>query len=414
MNPIVFAVRRPVTTMMLVVALISGGVLASNKMRLHILRPLNTRKIYVYLDYIGTRAKQMKGRIVGQYESYFHKHKEEQEEAHQKIIVTSPMAKDVIITQPYVCQIHSRRHIEVRALEPGYLKAIPIKEGQAVKTGELMFEIMPILYQARLDAELAERDLAQLELNNTKRLAAKQGVSQNEVRLFEAKLAKAQAKADQALAELNFTKVRAPFDGIVDRLHEQQGSLIKEGDILTTLSDNSLMWVYFNVPEARYLDYMAETGQNKQSPDIELTLANGSKFQQIGKIGAIEAKFNNETGNIAFRADFPNPDGLLRHGQTGDVLIHRTLKNAIVIPQRATFEILDKRYVYVVDKNDVVHQREIVIQHEMEDIFVIKKGLDVNDKIVLEGVRQVRDGEKVEYEFRKPEEALANQKNHAE
>jgi membrane fusion protein (multidrug efflux system) len=414
MNPIVFAVRRPVTTMMLVVALISGGVLASNKMRLHILRPLNTRKIYVYLDYIGTRAKQMKGRIVGQYESYFHKHKEEQEEAHQKIIVTSPMAKDVIITQPYVCQIHSRRHIEVRALEPGYLKAIPIKEGQAVKTGELMFEIMPILYQARLDAELAERDLAQLELNNTKRLAAKQGVSQNEVRLFEAKLAKAQAKADQALAELNFTKVRAPFDGIVDRLHEQQGSLIKEGDILTTLSDNSLMWVYFNVPEARYLEYKADVDQDKEDQEIDLVLANGSKFPQSGKIGAIEAQFNNETGNIPFRADFPNPDRLLRHGQTGNVLIDRTFNNAIVIPQRATFEILDKRYVYVVGKDDVVHQREIVIQHEKDDIFVIKKGLDVNDKIVLEGVRQVRDGEKVEYEFRKPEEALANQKNHAE
>ena len=136
-------------------------------------------------------------------------------------------------------------------------------------------------------------------------------------------------------------------------------------------------------------------------------LANGSKFQQTGKIGAIEANFNNETGNIPFRADFPNPDRLLRHGQTGTVLIHRTLKNAIVIPQRATFEILDKRYVYVVDEDDVVHQREITIQNELEDIFVIKSGLDVNDKIVLEGVRQVRDGEKVEYEFRKPEEVLA-------
>src|SRR5262249_54808964 len=101
--------------------------------------------------------------------------------------------------------------------------------------------------------------------------------------------------------------------------------------------------------------------------------------------------------------------------QTGTVLIHRTLNNAIVIPQRAVFETLDKRYVYVVGEDDVVHQREIVIQNELEDIFVIKKGLDVNDRIVLEGVRQVRDGEKVEdYEFRKPEEALAHQKNHAE
>src|SRR5262249_53767468 len=114
----------------------------------------------------------------------------------------------------------------------------------------------------------------------------------------------------------------------------------------------------------------------------------------------------NETGNIPFRADFENPDDLLRHGQTGNVLIHRTLNNAIVIPQRATFEILDKRYVYVVDKDGVVHKREIVIQNELDDIFVIKKGLDVNDRIVLEGIRQVRDGEKVEYEFRKPEQRL--------
>ena len=239
-------------------------------------------------------------------------------------------------------------------------------------------------------------------------------VSQNEVALYKAKLAKAKAKAELAEAELNFTNVRAPFDGIVDRLHEQLGSLIKEGDILTTLSDNSVMWVYFNVPEARYLEYMADLDQHKEDEQIELVLANGSKFPQPGKIGAIEAKFNNETGNIPFRADFPNPDGLLRHGQTGTVLIHRTLKDAIVIPQRATFEILAKRYVYVVGEDDVVHQREIIIQNELDDIFVIKSGLDVNDKIILEGIRQVRDGEKVEYEFREPEEVLANLKYHAE
>jgi len=199
----------------------------------------------------------------------------------------------------------------------------------------------------------------------------------------------------------------------IDRLHEQQGSLITERDILTTLSDNSSMWVYFNVPQARYLEYMAGPGKDKEEK-IELVLAGGSKFKQSGKIGAIEAQFDNANGNIPFRADFPNPDGLLRHGQTGNVLIHRELKDAIVIPQRAVFEILDKLYVYVVGDDDVVHQREIVVQNELDDIFVIKTGLDVNSRIVLEGVRQVRDGEKVEYEFRKPEEALANQKNHAE
>ncbi len=148
---------------------------------------------------------------------------------------------------------------------------------------------------------------------------------------------------------------------------------------------------------------------------IELRLANLNKFPQAGKIGAIEAQFNNETGNIPFRADFPNPDGLLRHGQTGSVVISRALNGAIIIPQRATFETLAKRYVYVVGKDDaVVHQREIAIQNELEDVYVIEKGLDVGEKIILEGIRQVRDGDKVEYEFRKPELVMANQKNHAE
>jgi membrane fusion protein (multidrug efflux system) len=340
-------------------------------------------------------------------------HSEAHHEQH-KILVTNPHSRDVELIQQYVCQIHSQRHIKVCALEGGYLEQIPIKEGQTVKKDQLLFTIIPTLYRAKLDAEVAEVRLAQLELDNTKRLMNDKVVSSNEVALFEAKLAKAQAKAKLAEAELNFTMVRAPFDGIVDRLHEQHGTLVKEGDVLTTLSDNSVMWAYFNVPEVRYLEYMSETGQDKSSARIELVLANGKTFRHAGAIGAIEAKFNNETGNIPFRADFPNPDGLLRHGQTGNVLIRRTLKNAIVIPQRATFEILDKRYVFVVDRDDVVHQRAIAIQHELEDIFVIKSGIGVNDKIILEGVRQVRDGEKVEYEFRKPEEVLGDQKHHSE
>jgi membrane fusion protein (multidrug efflux system) len=336
------------------------------------------------------------------------------QEEHHKIVATSPKVQDVIITQPYVCQIHSQRHIKVCALQNGYLKDVLVREGQAVKKGDLMFRIVPILYEARRDAEVAEARLAELELKNTNTLLDRNVVSPNEVLLQQARVAKAQAKAKLAQAELDFTIVTAPFDGIVDRLHEQLGSLIKEGEVLTTLSDNSVMWVYFNVPEAGYLDYMAGAGQDKESQQIELVLANGSKFPYLGKIGAIEAKFNNETGTIPFRADFENPHGLLRHGQTGNVLIRRTVKNALLIPQRATFEILDKRYVYVVGEDEVAHQREIVIQHELDDIFVIQKGLGVNDKLVLEGVRQVHDGEKVEFEFRKPEEALANQKNHAE
>jgi membrane fusion protein, multidrug efflux system len=341
------------------------------------------------------------------------KQEEEHHEAH-KITATTPESKAVTLTQQYVCQIHSQRHIQVRALEMGYLQTITVKEGQQVKAGDVLFKVIPILYQKKADAELAEAKLAQLEYTYTKSLFDKKVVSENEVLLLEAKLKRAQAKADLASAELGFATVKAPFDGIIDRLRFQHGSLVQEGEILTTMSDNSVIWVYFNVPEARYLEYMTNLKQHKDDMKIELMLANGNKFDQIGKIGAIEADFNNENGNIPFRADFSNPDRLLRNGQTGTLLISRVQDNAIVIPQRATFEVLQKRYVYVLDKDDVAHQREITIQNELEDMFIIKNGLGVNDKIVLEGIRQVRDGDKVECEDRQAGQVTSQLKYHAE
>lgn len=339
-----------------------------------------------------------------------------EEHVEHKIVVTSPIAQDVELAQQYVCQIHSCRHIEICAIESGYLRDVNVREGQAVKQGDVMFSILPTLYQAKRDADLAEARLAQVEYDNTDKLVRKNIVSEQELKLAKAKLEKAQAQVNLAQAEVDFAQITSPFDGIIDRLHEQQGSLIDEGAMLTTLSDNSTMWVYFNVPEARYLEYQAQL-QDTQHPhnlDIELVLANHQKFPYAGKIGAIEADFNNETGNIAFRGDFPNPDALLRHGQTGTILIKQVTKDAIVIPQRATFEILAKKYAYVVGEDQVVHQREIVIGDEKDDIFVIRDGLDVTDKIILEGIGQVRDGDVVEYEYRSPEEVMTNLKYHAE
>ena len=346
------------------------------------------------------------------------KHEDEHEHAeghHQhRIIVTRPVAQDVTSTHNYVCQIRSCRHIELRALENGYLEEIPVKEGQSVQQGETVFKVLPTLYQARLEAEQAEAALVQLEYNNAKRLMEQKVVSPQEVAIAEAKLAKATAKVKLSQAELNFATVTAPFPGIIDRLLCQKGSLVAEGDVLTTLSDNSVMWVYFNVPEARYLEYKSQLDVNDPKLQIQLMLADHSKFPHPGKLGAIEADFNVETGNIAFRADFPNPDRLLRNGQTGKILIQRAIKDAIVIPQRASFEILAERYVYVVDEEGVVHQRRIEIALELEDLFVVKRGIELGDKIIFEGIRQVRDGDKIEYDYRQPEEILSHLKNQAQ
>ncbi len=369
-----------------------------------------------------------------------HEGGEAEHHGHQ-ILVTSPLRKDVIGTQKYVCQIRSCKHIEVRALEGGYLEEISVKEGQLVKEGDRLFKILPVIYEANLASEVAEVQRMQIELNNAEGLLKKGFVAAPEFALKQAALAKAKAKLELAKAELAFTDLRAPFAGIVDRQRKQIGSLIEEGDVLTTLSDNSVMWVYFNVPEARYLEYKADLDKAKQSTKvdkdddkededdgddddekddddselkIELELANHKIFKKSGKIGAIEADFNNTTGNIAFRADFPNEERLLRNGQTGTILIHRDIEDAIIIPQRATFPILAKRYVFVVDEDNVVHQREITTDGEQDDIFVIKEGVKEGDKIILEGIRQVRDGDKIEYEFRDPEEVLKHLKYHAE
>jgi membrane fusion protein (multidrug efflux system) len=248
-------------------------------------------------------------------------------------------------------------------------------------------------------------------------------VSNQELALAKAERERASAKVELASAELKFTEIRAPFDGIIDRQYQQQGSLLEEGDILTTVSNNDLMWVYFNVPEADYLWFQSLPGavdqdhpQQLKLPGarIELQLANGKFFDNLAnEYVTIESEFDNATGNIQFRADFPNAHGLLRHGQTATLWIHEPLKDATVIPQRATYEILDKRYVFVVGSDNVAHQRAITVKYESDDVFVVD-GVKLSEKIVLEGVRQTHDGEHVEVSFRKPEEVFANMKNHAE
>ncbi|MES2130826.1 MAG: efflux RND transporter periplasmic adaptor subunit [Bacteroidota bacterium] len=331
-------------------------------------------------------------------------HKEEKEEE-TKFLVTSPLKKDTLINRNYVCQIHAIQHIEMRALEKGYLQKIFVDEGQSVKQGQMMFQIMPTMYQAELQKAQAEANFAEIEYQNTKQLSDKNVVSPNELALAKAKLDKAKAEQSLAQTHLLFTEIKAPFDGIMDHFQVRLGSLVNEGDLLTTLSDNSDMWVYFNVPEAEYLNYKQHATEENLLK-VNLLMANGQLFDYPGEVKTIEADFNNETGNIAFRATFPNPKALLRHGETGNIQMSIPLKGAIIIPQKATYEILEKKYVFVVDKNNIVHSKEVVIASEMPDLYIIKSGVTENERIMLEGIRKVKDGDKIEYTYEDPKTVL--------
>jgi membrane fusion protein (multidrug efflux system) len=330
-----------------------------------------------------------------------------------KFQVTSPIRMDTMMTKEYVCQIKAIRHIELRALERGYLQDYFIDEGKFVKQGTLMFQILPVLYQADQQKALAEMNFAEVEYLTTKALADSNVVSKNELLMAKAKFERAKAELNLAQAHLSFAQIRAPFDGIMNRLEVRKGSLLNEGDLLTSLSDISQMWVYFNVPEAEYLDYKTNLIKDSNMK-VGLSMANNKMFNQIGVVETIEADFNNETGNLAFRATFQNPDRLLRHGETGNVIVNVPFKNALLIPQKATFEVLNTKYVYVVDKNNVLKSREITIGNEMPNLYVITKGIEEGDKILLEGLRLVSENDKIEYEFKKPKDVIRDLNIHAE
>lgn len=345
--------------------------------------------------------------------SLAHKEGEEAEEKQTEFSVTSPLRKDTTVIKQYVAQVHSIQHIELRALEKGYLQKIYVDEGQYVQKGQLMFQIMPMLYEAEKQKAQAEVNFVELEYLNTKKLADDNIVSKNELALAKAKLDKAKAELSLAQVHLGFTQIRAPFSGIMDHFKVRLGSLVDEGELLTSLSDNSKMWVYFNVPEAEYLDYKTSVGEDNMRR-VDLIMANNQKFGYPGVVETIEADFNNETGNIAFRATFPNPKGLLRHGETGNIQVTVPYPNALLIPQKTTFEVLDKKYVYVVDKDNVVKSREITIAAELPHIFVVQSGLKEGDKILLEGLRLVRENEKIHSKFVAPGNVLSHLDLHAE
>jgi membrane fusion protein (multidrug efflux system) len=338
--------------------------------------------------------------------------KEEKEET-GKYTATSPIRMDTSFVKEYVSQIRSVRNIEIRAQEKGYLENIYVDEGHFVKEGQLLFRIMPKIYEAELQKAAAEVRIAEIELDNTRALVGKNVVSQNEQAMAQAKLDQARAEMSLARLHLSFTEIRAPFDGTIDRIPKKLGSLIDEGELLTSLSDNSQMFAYFNVSEPEYIDYQTNI-RNRGDNKVNLLLANNTQLAYKGEVETIESEFDNETGNIAFRARFPNPDRLLKNGETGKVLMTVPFKHALVIPQKATYEIQDKLYVFVIDRNNIVHSRNITVAGSLPDIYVVETGLSDKDRILLEGVQKVKDNDKVSFEFQNPREVISHLRLKAE
>jgi membrane fusion protein (multidrug efflux system) len=328
--------------------------------------------------------------------------------------VTKPLVKDLTLNDEYVCQIRAIQHIEIRSLEKGYLQNVLVDEGQTVHKGQLLFQIKPSVYEADVQKTAAEVELSKIELQNNQALVEKDIISPTEAAMSAAKLAKVKAELELAKTHLGFTEIRAPFDGLIGRFNDVRlGSLLEENDLLTTLSDTHRLWVYFNVPEAQYLDYMEHKRQGI-SQNVYLELANKETYPEPGTIETIQSDFNSTSGNVAFRASFSNPHGLLRYGQTGKILWPKKVKQAVIVPQKSTFEILDKRFIYVVDKSGVIHEREIKIAREEPNIYIVASGISPDEMFLLEQQNKLEKGDKIRFKLIDPKSAFENLNLYAE
>jgi membrane fusion protein, multidrug efflux system len=338
----------------------------------------------------------------------------DEEGSHTAYEVSKPFVKDLTLNDEYVCQIRAIQHIEIRSLEKGYLQNILVDEGETVHQGQLLFQIKPNVYEADVQKSEAEVELSKIELENNQALVDKDIISPTEAAMSAAKLAKVKAELELAKTHLGFTEIRAPFDGLIGRFGDiRLGSLLEENELLTTLSDTHRLWVYFNVPEAQYLNYM-KNRRNGVSQKVQLELANKEIYPEPGTIEVIQSDFNSTSGNIAFRASFSNPQGLLRYGQTGTILWPKNVKQAVIVPQKSTYEILDKRFVFVVDKTGVIHEREIKVAREEPNIYIVSSGITPNEMFLLERQNKLDKGDKIHYKLIDPQSAIENLKLYAE
>ncbi|MGN6493696.1 MAG: efflux RND transporter periplasmic adaptor subunit [Agriterribacter sp.] len=316
---------------------------------------------------------------------------------------------DTILHHDYVTSIEAVKNVEIRARVQGFLNKIFVDEGAEVKKGQPLFQlddhelsIQVAKAKANVSNAMAEAKTAEVELARVKILLAKKIISSTELDMVEAKLKAAKARIEEALSvqrdaetKLSYTFIKAPFDGIIDRIPQKAGSLIDEGSLLTTISDNHEVYAYFTVSESEYLNYKKESPDSRNNA-VQLLLADGTSYKHHGLIETVDGEFDETTGSIAFRAKFPNPSKLLRHGASGKVRITAPAKDALIVPQKSVFEIQDKNYVFIVEPDNTVKMKSVVPEARLAQSYIIKEGLNDGDKIVYEGVQNIKEGSHIQ------------------
>ncbi|MBE6211428.1 MAG: efflux RND transporter periplasmic adaptor subunit [Rikenellaceae bacterium] len=326
------------------------------------------------------------------------------------VMVLEPTSRK--LTSVYSASIRGKQDIDIRPKVSGYITDIYVKEGAIVKKGQTLFVIDQVPYEAELQTAIANVDVAQasvdaaeLTTNSKERLFEQKIISDFELRMAKttlaserATLAQAKAKEVNARNNLSYTLVKSPADGVLGTLPFRVGTLVSPSDAtpMTSVSDNSEMYVYFSMNESQVLSLTRRHGSLEQAlqqmPSIELLLSDGTIYSEKGRIESISGIIDQTTGSVSIRARFPNYKRLLLSGGSGNVILPHRQEGCVVIPQSATYEIQDKIYAYKVVNGVAKSQIVGVFEISNGKEYVVESGLMEGDTIVVEGVGLLRDG----------------------
>ena len=312
----------------------------------------------------------------------------------------------VTVKNSFPATLGGNSDAEIRSNVSGFIVKINVSEGDVVKKGDILFEVDHEVYQAQYNTSLAQLHVAEtkvetarLTAQNKANLAQKGIISEYEKKLADNSLAQAEAELEQARAvldnartNLDYTYIKSPSDGVIGNIPVSLGNLVTPttAEPLTIVSDISKVYANFSIDEKFMLFYTEQGGINdilKYMPKVELKLATGQIYTEKGTIETISGMMDTKTGSAKMSAMFKNPKQLLRSGNTGSVLIPKTITNAILVPQTATYELQDKKFVYVLNDSNMTVNRQIEVEAlTFNQNYIVTNGLKVGDRIVIEGV----------------------------
>jgi membrane fusion protein (multidrug efflux system) len=308
--------------------------------------------------------------------------------------------EDATIFEEYTANLEGQQNVEIRPKVNGFIQKIYVDEGQVVRKGQLLFKLETQTLNQDAAAAKANVTAAQVEVDRLKPLVDRKIISVVQLETAKAKLAQAKASYSAVAANINYGTITSPVDGVIGSLPYKEGTLASATSERpqTTVSDTKVMRAYFTMNEKQMISFSREfkgaTLQEKlkNTPAVTLLLADGSEYEEKGKLVTVTGLVNAVTGTSQFRAEFNNSQAILRSGSHGLVRLPITIKNALIVPQNAVFDMQGKQMIYVVNKDNTVKSKIITIKTTSGTNFIVEGGLDEGEVIVVEGASKLKDG----------------------